>query len=51
MNTETPKSPWNSLEIARLIASFMTPVLVVILGFQINVSGLLPPPIVQAVSA
>lgn len=38
MKTEPPKSPWNSLEIAKLFASFLTPVLVVALGFQINMS-------------
>ena len=38
MSADPPKSPWNSLEIAKLLASLLTPVLVVMLGFQINQS-------------
>ncbi len=38
MSNDLPKSPWNSLEIAKLISSFLTSVLVVILGFQINIA-------------
>ena len=38
MSVDPSKSPWNSLEIARLLASLLTPVLVVLLGFQINSS-------------
>lgn len=36
MSVDPPKSLWNSLEIAKLLASLLTPILVVALGFQIN---------------
>lgn len=36
MSVDPPKSPWNSLEIAKLLASLLTPVLVVVPGFQID---------------
>jgi hypothetical protein len=38
MRNERRRSPWNSLEIAKLFASLITPVLVLILGYQINKS-------------
>lgn len=38
MSAESPNSPWNSLETAKIVASLVTPVLVVLLGYQINQS-------------
>jgi hypothetical protein len=34
--TEPKKSPWNSLEVAKLLASLLTPLLLFFLGYQVN---------------
>ncbi len=38
MSDETKKSPWNSLEITKVVLSLATPVLIAIIGYQINKS-------------